>query len=427
MKKKLRNRFVSLFLAVVFVLCASVPAGAVSPVQGWITDSDLFIGEEAAKYIAEFFVRDMIETGTTFWNSETAVTKLVPLYDETGENVVSYTAELTQGYLVISAYADVPSIVLEWADEAEPIYEELPLQENSKIIYAGGLDYFADQGGNTVVSVDGIAIPKQKLSCGLMELRSPDNIPAKLAEAISETKQAVSAGEAGISPLSNKYGEDIIDVYEYATNTYGGTWKYSNHANHWDEHASSARVSLFENYKGVHYYNHCGPVAITNILSMYGKKYGNSSLINKSYAEIFEKVLAASKTASPNYYINDPNGGTKGETANKFIEASFRQFGIAPGTKMKTFGPYEITYENIVNATTADRLMYVMLVGHECYGTHHLVAYAYNRIYNTQNSNLKKVFLKVCDGHVVTPRYIDASQLFSQYNTTPYWEVKFYG
>ena len=70
MKKKLRNRFVSLFLAVVFVLCASVPAGAVSPVQGWITDSDLFIGEEAAKYIAEFFVRDMIETGTTCWNSE---------------------------------------------------------------------------------------------------------------------------------------------------------------------------------------------------------------------------------------------------------------------------------------------------------------------------------------------------------------------
>ena len=52
MKKKLRNRFASFLLAVVFVLCASVPANAVSPVQGWITDSDLFIGEEAAKYIA---------------------------------------------------------------------------------------------------------------------------------------------------------------------------------------------------------------------------------------------------------------------------------------------------------------------------------------------------------------------------------------
>lgn len=439
MKKKLRNRFVSLFLAVVFVLCASVPAGAVSPVQGWITDSDLFIGEEAAKYIAEFFVRDMIETGTTFWNSETAVTKLVPLYDETGENVVSYTAELTQGYLVISAYADVPSIVLEWADEAEPIYEELPLQENSKIIYAGGLDYFADQGGNTVVSVDGIAIPKQKLSCGLMELRSPDNIPAKLAEAISETKQAVSNGETGVSPQANGSEGDIIDdVWEYARTVYGDRWVSNGYANHWESYAHFARTRDFDSYKGVTYNSHCGPVAITNIIKMYGNKY-NPTIKGYSKFTVFEKVIAASKTATPNYYINSPVinlGGTKGETANKFIEAAFRQVNVPIGTKVKTFGPYTADnkvgnedegFINIKNCTTGDRLMYLML---DNYGLkensyapdvpHHVVGYAYNQL--TDNNGYYLTFIKICYGFNTSGRYLDMQSI----RWTPYWEVKFY-
>lgn len=427
-KKKTIKRICSGILTAALLICTSmIPAKAETVTQPEITDTDVFISEEAAEYIAEFFIRDMAESGTTIWNADTAVTEIVPMYDETGENVVSYTAELTDGYLVISAYADAPSLIMEWADEAAPVYEELPLNEDSKIIHTGTLAYFADNGGATVVSAEGAEVPRAELSCQLMDQRSPENVPVALAEAIEERNRLSASLEQGISPQDNgAIGDYISDPYVYAQNVYGGTWKCKDYANYWENYTSSARVSLFENYKGVHYYNHCGPVAITNILKMYGKKYGNSSLINKSYGEIFEKVIAASKTASPNYYINSSKGGTKGATANKFIEASFRQFGIAPGTKIKTFGSYEVTYENIVNATTADRLMYIMLWE---YGSgevpHDVVGYAYTNIYNTK-TNKARAFIKICDGYVVTPRYIDASQLDTGYGSTPYWEVKFY-
>ena len=43
---------------------------------------------------------------------------------KTGEAITSYTFELTSGYVTVAAYADMPSPILEWADEAEPVYAE---------------------------------------------------------------------------------------------------------------------------------------------------------------------------------------------------------------------------------------------------------------------------------------------------------------
>ncbi len=439
MKKKTRKRVLSFVMTVVLLLCTSVPVNAAPVAWNQLDDSDLFIKEEAARYIAEFFMRDMIETGTTCWDSDTAVTKLMPLYDESGKNIVSYTAELTEGYIVISAYADVPSVILEWADEAEPVYEEFSLAPSSKIIYTGALDYFVDNGGNTVTNIDGIAVSRTELSCNLMELRSLDNVSAKLAEVVSESKHTAFVDKIGISPhVNGSIGDIIDDVWKYAKAVYGDRWVSNGYANHWESYAHFARTRDFDSYKGVTYNNHCGPVAITNIIKMYGNKY-NSTIKSLSKFTVFEKVIAASKTATPNYYINSPVtnfGGTKGETANKFIEAAFRQVNVPVGTKVKTFGPYvadnkvgneDDGFINIKNCTTGDRLMYLMLGN---YGLkenpkdpdvpHHVVGYAYNQL--TDNNGYYLTFIKICDGRNTDGRYLDMDAL----RWTPYWEVKFY-
>ena len=50
---------------------------------------------EAAPYVAEFFIRDMIATGQTAWDETTAVVNTVTMYDETGETPTAYSVELT--------------------------------------------------------------------------------------------------------------------------------------------------------------------------------------------------------------------------------------------------------------------------------------------------------------------------------------------
>lgn len=109
-----------------------------------LTDNDLSINEEVAEYIAQFFVEDMMATGQTTWETEPTLVETVPMYDENGEDITAYTVELSNGYVVVSAYIDVPNIILEWADEAEPVYSliDVPLSNTGKIVYTGALNYF---------------------------------------------------------------------------------------------------------------------------------------------------------------------------------------------------------------------------------------------------------------------------------------------
>lgn len=406
MKKKLRNRFASFLLAVVFVLCASVPANAVSPVQGWITDSDLFIGEEAAKYIAEFFVRDMIETGTTCWNSETAVTGLVPLYDETGENVVSYTAELTQGYLVISAYADVPSIVLEWSDEAEPVYEEFQLTESAKIIYSGGLSYYLDQG-DALETIGGTAVSRSRVKNTLKELRSREYLSTQLKTQIFEAKLF----RPGISTYDNNYkGDAITDVYTYAQNVYGGTWKADGWVNNWEDYKYAMTYHSVSEYSQA-----CAPIALTNAIKMYGDKYGITSIRNTAGKKIFEVIKDLKYGFFNNlYYWENGVGMVDPNYIGDYAKDAFAKYG-----KTITVSDFKnITAQNAISTCSAgNKLMLLCLSGndHLIYDYHTALGYAYNRI-KASNQSTTKSFIKLCDGHSSGPRYLDISLIsLSQY------------
>lgn len=80
-------------------------------------DEIMFVPEEFAKQIAMLFVNDIVSCDeSTAWNSDTEVTDIVPLYNEDTTDITAYTVYLTTGYVIVSAYLDMPSQVTEWSD-----------------------------------------------------------------------------------------------------------------------------------------------------------------------------------------------------------------------------------------------------------------------------------------------------------------------
>ena len=153
--------------------------------EGMLEDKDLRINDEVAYYIAQFFVDDMFHTGATKWANAPAILDVVAMYDETGKPITAYTVELTEGYVVVSAFVDMPCIILEWADEAAPAYREFaatPIAMNNKdsgqvkILYLGGLDYYLDTGNSTVVDTMGEVVSRDGLYTDFDEFRSTDYV-----------------------------------------------------------------------------------------------------------------------------------------------------------------------------------------------------------------------------------------------------------
>lgn len=424
----MKKRFLSLILAVVMMMFLVVPASASEELSsGQLSDNeldsgvsdlqeeDLAISEEIAGHIAEFFIRDIIKTGESNWNDSTSIVDTTLLYDETGNSITGYTFKLTTGYIVVSAYLDLPSLILEWSDVGEPMYEMAETQSGDKVVYLGALDYYIDDGNAVLETIDGEAIPREELSNGFEEKRSIDNVDEDVLSAIIEAKEGTSL-PGGITTFVNRLGEEITNPIEYAQNVYGDTWTAFNWANNWEAYKNFAKQRDFSSYKEA-----CGPIAITNIIKMYGGKYNNTTIKNSSDTTVFNKVIAANKEKDPLYYENatwENGGGTTRDTANDFIRDSFKKYNV----NVRTFGEYDVNYQNTVNALgSSNRLMFIMTVssGRNPYGNHALVGYAYTRLMNSKGEG--RAFIKVCDGKVSDARYVEIDSIIG----STYWEVNF--
>lgn len=219
-------------------------------------------------------------------------------------------------------------------------------------------------------------------------------------------KQSATKNSVGRA-ADNTPGGYIDNPIAYAKSIMNGVWTNNGYANNWESYANFATTSNFSGYT-----NHCGPTAITNAIKMYGKKYNNSSIKNSTNQAIFDKVIAANNAASNSYY----NGidGTWNSTADEFIKKSFAQCGVS----ISTYGQYTCSLENIKNASTGNRLMYIMLVSHALYGNHHVIGYAWTCMTN-ESTNF--YFIKICDGHKSSGRYLDQILVRSD----KYWEIYF--
>lgn len=435
------KKFISTVLALSLLLCTWVSAYADSDVPqpdvAQIENADLFVTEEVAEQLALLFIRDMSESGVAAWDETTEPTRVVPMYDETGENITAYTVELTAGYVVVSAYVDVPNLFFEWADEAEPVYADLVespaglrkarggAPSTEKVVYVGPLGYLLDNGTDTLLSAEGEEVPREALSNDFDEFRDIENVTPEAIEMIVESKEE-AAENGGISPLAadNTPGGQISDTVAYLKYIYGSTWKCTSWNNKWE---SAAHFAIDTDFPG--YIDHCGPVAITNAIKMYSKQYNNSIIRNASDTAVFNKVIAVNNESNKKYYV--PNGmytGTHMNIANEFIEKSFAKCGVKVlvyGEKMiEPKEPYRCSIENIKNATTADRLMYIALrkanYGAAYDGDHGVIGYAWACMTDS-NFNRDRYFLKISDGRNRSSRALDVQRLYKE----SYWEIKF--
>lgn len=412
MKKKFLKKLISTLLSTVLVACLVTPVSAETAATR-IEDEDLLINQEVAENIAELFVDDMVNSGQTKWNSDTEVTHTEILYDEQGENITAYSVELTTGYVVVSAYVDVPSVIFEWADETEPVYEG-SLSAETKVIYTGPMGYLLDNGALTLQNLEGKEVFRSQVPNQIETLRDMQNVqPSVLQEIVTAKKAALIAnGQEATTQAAadNHSGGYITDAGVYARNVYGGTWTCTDWYNQWEDYANFATTSNFSGYS-----NHCGPTAITNAIKMYGNRYNNYTIKNSSNVAVFNKVIEANWD-SGNYYYNGGDG-TFDDSADAFIRDSFAKFGV----NVSTYGRYYCTVDNIKNATTSDRLMYIMLHSYgEPYGNHAVIGYAWSRM--TRSSDLgDKHFVKVCDGHKSSGRYLEVSLFIDD----QYWEIHF--
>jgi hypothetical protein len=162
---------------------------------------------------------------------------------------------------------------------------------------------------------------------------------------------------------------------------------------------------------------------------MYGNKYSNSAIKNKTGAQVFSAVAVYG--AERLYYVNmDVTvfnytlGGTFNFATGSYLRNSFADLGV---TYSSVDGQYAITYANVKSSLEKGALVYLMLSGHETYDDHHLVCYAYTRLY-TEYTNRYKTYLKVSDGWTNSStgnsraRYVDLATVSSG---SKYWEVNF--
>lgn len=413
--KNLSQKAMVLLLSIILaVSCCMGLAAAVDIDQSTITKDDLFISENVAYNIAMLFVNDAISLNSVEWDEETQITATVCMYDPIEANkITAYTFELDQGYVVIAAYLDAPSVILEWSDTAAPIYDEFSMTEGDHVVYAGACNYYKDTGSIlTLQTIDGYSVARSEINNTLKAKSSFSNVPENILASIASSKlvdNSVLRSETPRDPY-------IDDPFTHAQAIYGGT--YTNHEwrNDWENYVEYHTTSEFKNLNGG-YVNHCGPTAITNMLIMYGNRYNITSITSKTADDLF--IRAAERGRGAYYYNTDALGvfgGTVNVLAGEYIEAVFSFL----GETVSSAGRYTINYNNIKTSLSNNRLVYVMTSNHGIYGDHHMVCFAYTQLKDSTLSRYH-TYLKLADGHGTHGRYVDIATVSGD----QYWEVSF--
>ncbi len=354
-----------------------------------LNDVDLTISEEVAYYIAEFFLEDAVLLSDVRWTSDTIIEDCVLMYDA-DDNISAYTFELSSGYIVVGAYIDLPSYILEWSDSADPCYYDLNLSNTEHVVYLGALDYYKVSENGIFQDVLGNTVDYSELIFKLNENRSLDNIPTSIMQALLDDLSTSSTNST------------ISDPYTYAANLYGGTFTTSSTgATGWSTYIKRYKTSSFTTTSsGTTVKNHCGPVAITNIIASIRSRKGLSSITSST---LFSTV--AEYGLSNGYYT--VSGGTPNSTANTYIKACCSNYSITVTLSSKLTA----TFSNIKSRSGSKTLLYVMLSNNSTYGNHAVVAYNWLTLMNASSVTLN--FAEVADGWSSSARYLDISTFTS--------------
>lgn len=352
-------------------------------------DAIVTISEEEAKEIALLFVKDAIQLDDVAWDENTSITNVVPMYDETKNDVVTaYSIELNTGYVVVSAFRDTDSLIPEWSDRAEPLYDSLDLTSEEQVIYLGAYEYYADAGESEVVNLSGEDVNRNDLENNFEEQRNPDNVPAEITDDF-----------IGIVTYTDRDG--IRNPIDDANDNYKGPFVCNDYINKWD---SSMRYYKTTDYANNHGYNDpCAPTAITNMILAVGTRYPSKL----SYSNANNVFVNVANVGISNGYYSKSGGGVYPSKAAPYIKKIFNKYGVSASTAV--YSPEPSNAYNIIKSSLAkNHLIYVALTKHSTYNNHAVICFAYTRLRST-STGWYKTYMKVADGWNSGGRYIDLS------------------
>lgn len=364
--------------------------GAVITLTSQELDDLVDIDSDEAKEIAKLFVRDISADNNICWDENTTVVNVVPMYDGSkNNNVTAYTVLFNTGYVVVSAFLDAESLIPEWSDKGSPIYTELDMDTNDKIVYLGGYEYYADNGGDEVTGINDVMLKKSDLINMIGTTRSISNIPES---ALIEYKSRTAS-----------VNDVIVNPVGHANAIYGGSFKYDLRIDYWTNYMDYETTGMFTEYD-----NDCGPTAITNLMAACRNRYpSQSGSIPSNNSTLFKQI--ASYGVSNGYYSS--NGGTHINTAYNYILGVCSNYGINPYSKFQVANnctdvdEYEFPFQ--YNA-----IFYVSVLKHPIYEDHSVIAYGLSELSN--GSGVKKNYFHIADGWGVSPRYLEINSFIKR-------------
>ena len=371
-----RKPLISLFVVCTFVI-STMQASATGLSKASAPQT---IPSNVAKIIAEYFIRDMQTCPDNHWSEETSIANIVTMYNINGD-ASAYSFELNTngqnaGYIIVSAYPDIENKILEYSDVCTPIYKNLNLVSNNRIIYTGLLNYYKQDDSNHFVDLYGDTVHKSAIPAPIETLRNDKHLP--------------------ISPYVSY---PITDPIEWANRYYQGPFVgTSDYKNEFENYCNFRTYSDFPEFKSA-----CGPIAITNLMETIGSYNDYPQITNRSYQEIFNLVV--NYGIQNGYYSN--GGGANFSRFHAYISGSFDALSLTARTSDKV-----ASFANIKNELNNHRPFIISLYSHSYYKNHFVFGYAYNRVQSETTGDYIS-FVKIADGHNSSGRYLDIASIQS--------------
>ena len=302
------------------------------------------------------------------WTEDTVVSDVVTMYDVNGA-VSAYSFELVTndkeaGYVVVSAYPDVESVILEFSDKERPVYEAFTLSQTDSVVYTGTLNYFKETADDRLLTVEGNIVSKSEVPTPLAESRDISNLPVQTREVIK-------------------------DPFAWAEKYYDGQFSAVEWKNTFQNYCNFCVTSEFENIGSKHYAGNCGPTAITNLIFIVGNYRKYAPVKGASETAVFTRV--ANYGINKGYYVSSNNIGTYKNKVNQYIDEAFGLFNINVSVSSMS-----VTYANVKNAIDGYKPFYLSVTNNSIYKSHGMAGYAYTVLENQYDDRIS--FVKVADG-----------------------------
>lgn len=381
MKRGLKCSICCLLVMGLLLCQISFPAQAASAV------ADNRLTSETAGYFAKFFLRDSLASSSKVydiaWTEQTEIRHMTCLYDTEGKPS-AYCFELStegkdSGYIMVSAYENVYMPILEYADSGQPPYARFPEYydtETHALIYTGPFGYYQETEDGKLSALDGEAVSRDKVI------------------------DTVTPGESGLSAAASNGDGTIKDPFDYAESRYGGAWVAQEWCNpyEFDLYPKDTMITTDTSEP-----NACGPVALTNLLTLWGNHRKVKSITSVTPAQRLKQVIQYGK--EKRYFKSD---GTSLFIIKDYEKEIFSKYGV---TLEKIYDYKPTSYNQYKRQIEGEGPFLLYFGGHKTYGYHYVLGYAYTRL-KSESTGYYKSFVKIRDGWSREGRFVTMDSTF---------------